>query len=74
MGLTWFHGTETYPGTIARISEDVAWNGVAVELGVRRCFTTPVLAPEHYRNLRPARPSTGSGRTGFGERSPPRDE
>jgi hypothetical protein len=60
--------------TIARISEDVAWNGVAVELGVRRCFTTPVLAPEHYRNLRPARPSTGSGRTGLGERSPPRDE
>jgi hypothetical protein len=29
-----------------------AWNGVAVELGVRRCFTTPVLAPEQY-------PSTG---------------
>jgi hypothetical protein len=120
MGLTWFLGTETYPGTVVRISEDghsiffqqdkphrargtyfgaafvftpalpnqqvfqarleddgryhFTWNGIAVELGVRRCFTTPVLAPEEYPNLRPVGPSTGSGRTGFGERSPPRDE
>jgi hypothetical protein len=51
-----------------------AWNGVAVELGVRRCSTTPVLARERYPNQRPVRPLTGSGRTGFGERSPPRDE
>jgi hypothetical protein len=32
------------------------WNGIAVELGVRRCFTTPVLAPEHHPHLRPVRP------------------
>jgi hypothetical protein len=51
-----------------------ARNGVAVELGVRRCFTTRVLAPTSTRDQSPVRPSTGSGRMGVGERSPPRDD
>jgi hypothetical protein len=27
------------------------WTGEPVELGVRRCYTTPVLRPEEYPNL-----------------------